>query len=479
MHRRTHQRTDQRRIRDWYLRGLGGTYFIAFTSLASQLEGLYGKHGILPIREVLAAARSLPPHERFQNLPTVFWLDASDAALVRACRAGQLSSLLLSLGIAPRWTAAAAWLLYLSFVSTGRDFLGFQWDVLLLENGLHAIVVAPPSRRSERAAERPPWAATQLMRWLAFRLQFESGYAKLASGDRTWRQGTALCYHYATQPLPTRLGWFAHQLPRWVQRLSTYGTLAVELGVPFLAFMPRRLRRAGFWCLSGLQAMIAATGNYTFFNLLTVVDNLWLLDDPRGRAHRAPPRRAPARRWLGVSLAAIPLVALSAATLVARFRPKLRLPNAVYRALDALAPLRSLNAYGLFAVMTTHRPEIVIEGSDDGTTWHEYELRYKPGDLNRPPRLVAPHQPRLDWQMWFAALGARRGWFVRLLARLLEGSPEVLGLFATNPFPTHPPTYVRALLYEYRMTDRETRRRTGAWWQRELLGIYVPPCAAG
>ncbi|MDX2093046.1 MAG: lipase maturation factor family protein [Kofleriaceae bacterium] len=481
-HRLAHRWSDQRRLRDWYLRGLGGTYFIAFTSLARQLEGLYGKRGILPIREVLTAAKALPPKQRLASVPTVFWLDASDAALVRACRAGQLSSLLLSLGIAPRWTAAASWLLYLSFVSTGRDFLSFQWDALLLENGLHAMVIAPRSRRSARTAERPPWAATQLMRWLAFRLQFESGYSKLASGDRTWRRGTACCYHFETQPLPTRLGWHAHQLPRWVQRLATLGTLAVELGAPFLAFMPRRVRRAGFWLLSGLQAVIAATGNYAFFNLLTVLDNVWLLDDealPWQPSHRPPARRAPARQWLATSLATVPLAVLAAAMLVARFRPEHRLPSSVNRALAALAPLRSINAYGLFAVMTTHRPEIVIEGSDDGVIWHAYEFRDKPGDLKRPPRLIAPHQPRLDWQMWFAALGPPRGWFVRVLARLLEGSPAVQGLLAATPFADHPPTYVRALLYEYRMTDRETRRRTGAWWQRELIGIYVPPCAAG
>ena len=471
---------DQRRVSAWFLRGLGLTYFTAFASLGSQLKGLYGERGISPIRTYLDAVRAaLPPRTRLHQVPTLFWLDASDAALVRACRAGLLCSLLLAMGVAPRWTAAATWALYLSFVSTGRDFLSFQWDALLLESGLHAIVVAPPGRRSRRAAERVPLPATLLMRWLAFRLQFESGHRKLASGDPTWRSCTACCYHYETQPLPTPLGWYTHQLPRWFQRASTFVALALELVAPFLAWAPRRPRRAGFWLIAALQAAIAATGNYGFFNLLTVVDTLWLLDDealPRARGRRPPPRRAPGWRRIAVALAAAPIVALSGSSLLDRAWRRFRVPRPIERLRKAMAPLGSVNPYGLFSVMTTTRPEIVIEGSDDAQVWREYSFRYKPGDLRRRPGQVAPHQPRLDWQMWFAALEPPPPWFVRLLVRLLEGSPDVLALLGDNPFPQRPPTFVRALLYDYRMTDRQARHRDGTYWRRELLGVYVPPC---
>jgi hypothetical protein len=474
-----HHDDDYRRVREWYVRGLGATFFSAFTSLAPQIKGLYGERGVSPIRDYLELARALPKRDRRRIVPSLFWLDASDATLVRACRAGQLCSILLTLGIAPRWTAAVTWMLYLSFVSTGREFLNYQWDALLLENGLHAMVVAAPRRRAARLAEQPPLSARALMRWLAFRLQFGSGHCKLASGDRTWRDGTACVYHYETQPLPTPLAWYAHQLPRAFQRMSSYLTVGLELGAPFLTFAPPRLRRVGFWLLSGLQALIAATGNYGFFNMLTLVDNVWLLDDgalPGGRRVRSVhPRRAPLLRRLGTTLAALPIAAVSASLLLSRVWQGFEMPRTIRRLYDAVGTLRSVNVYGLFAVMTTTRPEIVIEGSDDGQTWREYAFRHKPGVLNRRPRQAAPHQPRLDWQMWFAALGPPPAWFVRLLRRLREGSPEVLALLDGNPFPDRPPKLLRALLYDYRMTDRETRRRTGAYWNRTLLGTYVGP----
>ncbi|MDB4961972.1 MAG: hypothetical protein JWP01_1971 [Myxococcales bacterium] len=374
------------------------------------------------------------------------------------------------------------WSLYLSFVSTGREFLSFQWDALLLETGLAAAIVAPPGWRG-RASESPPWTAIALMRWLVFKLYLGSGWCKLASHDPTWRDGTACCYHYASQPLPTRLGWYAHQLPRRAQRISTFAVLALEIGAPFLTFAPRRVRRLGWAALTGLQLLIAATGNYGFFNLLTLVDSLWMLDDePVARAlRRRPPvaTRAPWWRRLAVAAAALPVLALSVSKLVARVRPSIEVPRPVARLDRELAPFEAVSNYGLFAVMTTKRPEIIVEGSLDGVEWREYRFRYKPGDLHAPPRFAAPHQPRLDWQMWFAALGPPPVWFERFLIRILEGKREVLALLAANPFPDGPPTYVRALLYDYWMTRREERQRTGAWWKRELLGTYLPQVRLG
>jgi lipase maturation factor 1 len=518
-------------VRSLFMRALGGVYLIAFTSLRRQVLGLYGEHGIEPIRDYLDAVRAVtsprahiwraraaspPPRglpksprlERARRVPTLFWLDASDATLVRACVAGQVCSGLLMAGIAPRLTSAALWTLYLSFVSAGRDFLGFQWDALLLETGLAAVIVAPPGRRDRALARRrtsagthasahamapvesPPWTAVALMRWLVFRLYFESGLAKLASGDPTWRDLSACCYHYTTQPLPTRLGWHAHQLPRRFQRLSTFVVLALELGAPFFVFAPRRIRRAALAALAGLQALIAATGNYGFFNLLTVVNSLWMLDDEpvaRTLGLRTPPaQRTPWWRRVAVAIMVLPLMALSVSELLGRLRRGAPGPRdargwgatmrrALARLHGVVAPFHAVNPYGLFAAMTTERPEIVIEGSMDGIEWREYHFRYKPGDVRRPPRRVAPHQPRLDWQMWFAALQPPPVWFGNFLVRLLEGAPDVVGLLDGNPFPDAPPTYVRALLYDYRMTDRQTRRRTGAWWHRELRGLYVPP----
>ena len=381
--------------------------------------------------------------------------------------------------------SAASWALYLSFVTVGREFLSFQWDGLLLETGLHATLVTSTRPGRGARAGQPPRLGSVLMRWLAFRLNFQSGFVKLESQDPTWRRCTACAYHYETQPLPTRLGWYVHHLPRPVHRVSTAAALAVELGAPFLVLAPRRARKLGFSALAGLQALIAATGNYAFFNVLTVALAGWTLDDGSFPVLQRLARvvRRPAGRSRGALARACGRIAYGAlATLLAiastvkfaahlRSRPLRTRLVALNRLID---PLRSVNAYGLFAVMTTSRPEIVVEGSNDGAEWREYLFRYKPSRPEDAPGTVAPHQPRLDWQMWFAALRPPPNWFVAFLTRLLEGSPDVLKLLGANPFPDRPPRYVRALLYEYRMTDLETKLRTGAWWRRELVGTYFP-----
>ena len=449
--------------------GLGAIYLLAFTSLKRQVRGLYGRRGILPVRGYLDAidrARPLPQGRwswRLRAAPSWLWLDASDRGLVRLCTIGQVAGAALALGVWPRLAAAAAWSAYLSFSSVGRDFLRFQWDVLLLEAGFHAML-----GRSRR----------RLMRLLAVRLQLESGLSKLASRDPTWRDLTACCHHQETQPLPTPVGWYAHHLPRAIQRFATGLTLAVECGAPVLAYGPRRWRRLGFSVLTGFQGLIALTGNYAFFNALTVVLNLALVEAPaRPRRDGGPGRRA-GRAFAAAfdDAAGDALLVLGVAELVQRLRPDVEMPEPLARIAGALAPYHLVGSYGLFATMTIARPEIIVEGSDDGLTWRAYEFRYKPGDVRRPPRWTAPHQPRLDWQMWFAALGSPPHWFPRFLARLLEGSPDVLALLETNPFPDAPPRFVRAMLYDYKAADLRTHRRTGAWWVRTPAGLYFPPC---
>lgn len=461
-------------VRWVFLRAMGGVYLVAFTSLGPQVLGLHGKRGILPASELLEELRKRLGRGGYRRVPTLLWLDDSDQALELLCKAGQTASVALMLDIAPRASALSCWGLYLSLSSVGQEFLSFQWDALLLESGLLSVLAAPrglaPSRRAPPASR----AAVALMRWLVFRLYFESGLSKLQSGDLTWRRLTACRHYYETEPLPNRGGWYAHHLPPSLQRASTAGVLGLECLAPLLALGPRRLRKVAFGLLTGLQGAFALTGNYGFFNLLSAALGLWLLDDPR----KAKRRRA---RPLDVLLGA-PLFALSGVQLALRF-PKGRrlllklgpLARGLARLERLLMPFRAVNPYGLFSVMTVRRPEIAIEGSNDGITWREYKFRYKPGSLTEPPRQVAPHQPRLDWQMWFAALSHPPGWFVAFLARLLEGSPEVLGLLKENPFPERPPLYLRAVLYDYRVASMEERKRTGAWWGRERLGLYFPP----
>jgi hypothetical protein len=327
-----------------------------------------------------------------------------------------------------------------------------------------------------------------LLRWLLFRFMFLSGAVKLLSGDPTWANLSALFYHFQTQPLPTPLAWYAHHLPHSILTASTAATFVIELGLPFLIFCPRRLRFVAAFGILLLQALIMLSGNYTFFNLLAMVLCLVLFDDAALRKiipqrltgfvqrHAQDVEPGKAASFAAGALALL-IVFASLVQIHAVFRGRISAPAAWI--IDEIAPLYIVNTYGLFAGMTTARPEIIVEGSDDGVHWREYAFKYKPGDVRQPPRWNIPYQPRLDWQMWFAALGtpAQNPWFSRFLERLLENSPQVTALLGSNPFPHKPPLYVRALLYDYRYSSPEEKERTGAWWVRQPEGIYYPATA--
>jgi len=451
----------------WFQRSLGLIYLIAFLSLEVQITGLIGSHGILPASRFLAAVEAGYGSGVWLRVPTVFWLGSSDAFLKLGCVAGAIAAIAVIIGVARRAALLVAFVLYLSLVSIGQAFLSFQWDFLLLEAGFLAIFLLPIFPRV--------W----LLRWLLFRLMFLSGTAKLLSGDPTWRNLTALEYHYQTQPLPTVFGWYFHHLPADFQKASAVFMFFVELVVPFLLFAPRRIRFFAGAMTVALQATVFLTGNYTFFNLLAVALCLSLFDDALLRRFTRPKPNA-LRTSPGVFQRAVTVLLVSCIMLASCLQLmetfSLRIPRPAASALSWIAPFGIVNTYGLFAVMTTSRPELVVEGSNDAQTWLEYGFTYKPGDLKRAPRWVQPHQPRLDWQMWFAALGSYQGqsWFVNFMVRLLEGRPEVLALLATNPFPHSPPQYVRARLYDYKFTSFAERRSTGNWWRRELQGEYFP-----
>jgi predicted DCC family thiol-disulfide oxidoreductase YuxK len=454
-----------------FLRLLGAIYISAFASLGVQILGLSGHAGIAPLSEYLKFAHRALGDSAYRLLPTLFWMNSSDAALMGGTAVGVILGLLV---IVDRWTRPALiglFALYLSYVYAGQDFMTFQWDVLLLESGFLAIFLTSGSR-----------IVVWLYRWLVFRYLFLAGVVKVLSGDPTWRNLTALEYHFWTQPLPTPLAWYAAQLPSSLLIAGTAATLLIELGSVFLIFLPRRLRALAAYCLLLLQSLIVLTGNYNFFNLLTMLLCIFLFDDAALR------RLVPA--WLGTrtqSHVALPRRATVIATVLALIVVPVGL-NRIWQTLmrsdlpvlgaltQAVSPLFIVNSYGLFAVMTVARPEIVIEGSADGEIWREYVFRYKPGPLNRRPLWNIPHQPRLDWQMWFAALGSVRDspWMESLMLRLLQGSPSVLALFDFNPFRDAPPRYVRARLYDYRFADRPTHMATGQWWTRRPEGLYFP-----
>jgi hypothetical protein len=425
-----------------FLRLLGCVYFIAFVSFGVQAMGLIGSHGILPVGQFLAAVRE--SGSRWE-VPSVFWIASGDAALRAVWMAGAACALAAVFGSVQRTALALCLVLWLSICAVGQDFLSFQWDVLLLEAGFLAIF-ATQSRVSV-------W----LFRWLLFRLMIFSGLVKLLSGDPAWRDLTALHYHYETQPLPTPLAWYMYQLPMGCHKATTVFVFLVELVVPFLFFFPRRVRHVGAWITIGLQVLILLTGNYTFFNFLTILLCMWLFIEPAGKSMLIQKALAV---FIGITTG---LLFLELAPIV---------PPGGGAILHVISPLRIVNSYGLFAVMTTTRPEIIVEGSADGDTWKAYEFRYKAGDVMRAPPIVAPHQPRLDWQMWFAALGSyqQNRWFVNFMVRLLKNEPAVTGLLRDNPFAAGPPKFVRARVYQYHFTHWGDR----AWWTREEVGTYFP-----
>ena len=501
-----------------FTRLLALVHLIAFVSFWVQLEGLVGAQGLLPASRYFTAIREQLGRPAFVELPTLCWWFGSDGFLHGLCAVGVVLSLLLFAGIAPPICLALLWAAYLSLNCAGQIFFNFQWDALLLETTLLAIFCVPWRWRPLWQRHEPPRAARWLLWWLLFRLMFLAGVVKLASGDPTWRDLSALTFHYETQPLPTPLGWFAHQMPRWWHRAECAGMFVLELFVPLFLFAPRTLRHNAALLLAALMAAVAFTGNYTFFNLLAIALCLLCLDDAwwaaalrwlsirricsparesRDRLHEArekipplPGRAAtefgiqvigdvprPAPRWPALAVwpvAALVFVYSVTLALTAQVRG-LRVPG--FAAVERfVAPYRSLNNYGLFAVMTNPRPELVFEGSADGRNWQAYEFPHKPGALARRPTWVAPHQPRLDWQLWFAALGTpqQNPWVLALCEHLLRGTPEVLGLLSDNPFAGKPPRYVRVVRFEYHFTDADTRARTGQWWRRTPMDMYVP-----
>jgi hypothetical protein len=457
-----------------FLRLLALIYGAAFASLLVQIKGLVGAEGILPLSDYLDRAHEVLGDAAYWKIPTVFWLDDTDAALARACWAGILASLFVLIGRAEWLGLLLCYGLYLSLTYAGQSFTSFQWDVFLLESGFLALFLTGRST-----------IVVWLYRFLVFRFMLMGGLVKLASGDLSWRQLTALNYHFETQPLPSPLAWYAHHLPAGLLAAGTAAVLVIELMVPFLIFLPRPFRLFAAASFILLQLTIILTGSYTFFNLLTIILCIFLLDDRDIRpllktrlVQSIVSQVRPTSRLGEVAAGLMALFVMTTCVSWLWFSTVRETPPQPLASVARVAStLGMVNGYGPFAVMTTERREIVVEGSDDGEHWRAYAFRYKPGDLAQPLSWNIPHQPRLDWQMWFAALGSVESnpWFSNFIERLRQGSTPVLALLSANPFPDHPPRWVRAMLYQYTFTTPEERDLTGQIWRRELLGTYSSP----
>jgi len=451
-------------VADLVYRGIALCGVFAFASIWWQADGLIGSGGVLPAAEFFAGLRDHYGAGIYTMLPDLLWLNDSDAALQMLCAAGLAATLV---GVAGRLrfvTALVAYACYLSLFHAGQVFLGYQWDVLLVECFVLQLVLA-----------RAPTLGVWLGRALLFRFMLLSGAVKVLSGDPTWADGSALAYHFHTQPLPTVLAWYADKLPDAVLRFGVHATLFIELVLPFFIFLPRNPRLLAGAAFALLELLILATGSYNFFNLLTLVLCLALLDDgDLGRLGRRLSGIRPGRFGLAAVRVLAVLILAQGLTLTWAGAAGRQPPGV----LQYTAPWLLANRYGLFAVMTTRRDELIVEGSMDGEEWRAYRFPYKPGALDERPRLATPHQPRLDWQMWFAALGGpeQAPWIYDFVFALLEARPDVLGLI-DDPFDGQRPRYVRVLSYPYRFTTAAEHRATGDWWARGEPVVWLAPAA--
>ena len=485
-----------------FLRALGFIYFSAFYSFYFQIKGLVGPDGILPARDYLQAVEGVMHGSRFWYAPTLFWFGTSDRALMIVCWIGLVAGVLLFMNVWPRATLFVCFVCFLSFIAVAQDFASYQSDGMLMEAGLISLFFAPPGFRPGLGfAHAPSRASLFLLRWEWFRIYFQSGVVKLASGDQSWRNLTAMDDYYQNGPLPSWIGWYVQHLPHGFHASVTVLVLVTELLLVWMLFLPRRFRIICFCIVTPMQVSIILTGNYAFLNYIALFLGFLLLDDQvferwvpaRIRNWIAPPQPAAtpseaiepvwrAGLTRGFSVAGMIVAGFflgwmfyaSTTQLLWMFFPEVPLPEAPIRTLE---PFRLADRYGLFAVMTHQRYEIEFQGSrDGGKTWIPFPFRYKPQDPAKAPGIYAPYQPRFEWNLWFASLGSwpQYRFVVWTEERLLTKDPDVLELFASDPFAGNPPQRVRAVVYQYWFTDWKTKRETGMWWRRELLGEYAP-----
>ena len=454
----------------WYSRflferALAAMYLVGFLVAANQFVPLLGERGLLPVSR-------FTQYVPFRASPSVFFLSPTDTAF-RTCAWLGVGLAVLALTGWPQQRGAIAsgivwammWLLYLSFVNVGQTFYGFGWETLLLETGFLAIFLGGWSTA-------PSLWLMWLYRWLLFRVMFGAGLIKIR-GDSCWRDLTCLNYYFETQPIPNPLSWYFHWLPEAVHKGGVAFNHFAELVVPFGYFAPQPVAAIAGLITVAFQGVLIASGNLSWLNWLTVVLCIPTLDD---RFLSWLPLAPPALQEPElVHRAAIYVVA--AVVGVLSIAPTLNMLSPSQVMNTSFEPLHLVNTYGAFGSITRTRYEIVIEGSDDGQAWREYEFKGKPGDPSRWSPQIAPYHLRLDWLMWFEAFSPRpqSEWFAVLLQRLLEGDGPTLSLLKTNPFPDHAPRFLRARYYSYRFTTVDEHRQTGRWWNRELVSEYVRP----
>ncbi len=454
-----------------FQRAMGFIYFIAFLSTALQFRGLIGEKGLLPIRLFVRQIH-------FWQSPSLFYFNSSDAFVGGVVWAGVALSVFVMSGYSERfgnlismavWTTL--WLFYLSVVNVGQIFYSFGWETMTLETGFLAIFLG-----SQKVL--PPASVIWFLRWELFRLMFGAGLIKMR-GDACWRDLTCMFYHYETQPIPNPLSWYFHHLPHGYLKFQTLYTHFMELLVPLFYFVPGPWGWAAGILTIVFQACLILSGNLSWLNYLTIVIAIACFDDAffsKFLRFKIPAMAAPTAFRKGI------LIAFSGVIICLSVGPALNLFSPRQMMNASFEPLHLVNTYGAFGSVTQSRDEIILEGTDDheitsDTQWKEYTFKAKPGDVHRLQPVIAPYHLRLDWLMWFAAMSDWQNypWLLNLVNKLLHNDAEVLKLIGKNPFADRPPYFVRAVLYHYRFTTAEEKKKTGDWWIRNPVRLYLPP----
>lgn len=446
-------------------RGLALLYLIAFVVALRQFPALCGERGLEPAPAFLARVR-------FLDAPSLFHWGYSDRRLAVVAWTGVLISATLLAGLPqqaplPMTMLAwfALWVLYQSISNVGGTFYSFGWESLLLEAGFLAIFLG-----NDTVA--PPWLVILAFRWLAFRVEFGAGLIKLR-GDRCWRDLTCMDYHHETQPMPNPLSWWFHHLPRPLHRMEVFGNFVAQLILPFGLFLPQPFASYAALLMIATQLYLVVSGNYAWLNWVTILAIVAAVADPFVTTASFQPTPG----WFDASV-----LVLTGVVVVLSWWPVRNMASPRQAMNASFNPFRLVNTYGAFGSVSRDRIELVIEGSsgdasDPEPDWREYGFKGKPDDPRRLPPQVAPYHLRLDWLLWFIPLSPRYGgdWFVRFVARLLEGDRATLALLRQNPFPDGPPRFVRARFFRYRYTSWREWRETGAWWVRRFEADYLPP----
>jgi hypothetical protein len=470
------------------LRLLGATYAVAFLAAINQIIPLIGSNGLLPVGIFLTRVSETlgSPGAGFARLPSLFWFAHSDTSLLTAAWIGFAISCIVLAGFANALLLSVLWFLYMSFVHVGQDWYGYGWEIQLLETGFLAIFLCPLLDLRPFPKRPPPTPVIGLFRWLTFRIMLGAGLIKIR-GDDVWRNGTALYYHFETQPLAGPLSRWFHFLPRAILKMGVWYNFLAELVAPWFIFWPRVARHIAGSIIVILQIILILSGNLSFLNWLTLVPALACFDDrfwskilPRPlvrRAEVAITSAEPSRPMLVTAWTVAVIIALLSIQPVLNMLSPRQIMN------TSFDPIDLVNTYGAFGSVGRERLNVVFEGTmdenpDDNAHWKAYPYKGLPVALDKRPPQVAPYQLRLDWQMWFAAMSSPEEypWTLYLVWKLLHNDSGAVGLFAENPFPRKPPRWVRAVLYRYSFAPPGSP--DGRWWNRERIGDWLPALSA-